>query len=75
MCQGYEPNALIHEIYNLYLKILKHNCLRSYEIYRTPEEYEKHFTGYEIIKTDLLLDATIGSRNETNAKYWFLKKG
>lgn len=43
-------------------------------IYRTPEEYEKYFTDFNVIKSDLLLDDKIGGRSETNAKYWFLMR-
>ena len=42
-------------------------------IYRTSEEYEKYFDGFEIIKTGLLLNEKNGSREETNARWWVLK--
>ena len=49
-------------------------------IYRTGDEYEdffaKHLTNYQFDKsaTGLLLDKDTGARDETNAKYWFLKR-
>lgn len=44
-------------------------------IYRTKQEYEEYFktSGFDIIKTDLLLDNKSGAREETNAQYWILK--
>ena len=44
-------------------------------IYRTRQEYEEFFktSGFDIIKTDLLLDNKSGAREETNAQYWILK--
>lgn len=44
-------------------------------IYRTKQEYEEYFktNGFDIIKTDLLLDNKSGAREETNAQYWILK--
>lgn len=44
-------------------------------IYRTKKEYEEYFktNGFDIIKTDLLLDNKSGAREETNAQYWILK--
>lgn len=42
-------------------------------IYRTQEEYEKYFDGFDIIKTGLLLNQKNGSRAETNARWWVLK--
>jgi SAM-dependent methyltransferase len=49
-------------------------------IYRTKEEYENYFTNYlpdysiDNNKTALLLDKDTGAREETNARYWFLKR-
>lgn len=44
-------------------------------IYRTKQEYEEYFktNGFDIIKTDLLLDNKSGAREETNAQYWILR--
>ena len=44
-------------------------------IYRTSEEYEKYFNGFDIIDTGLLLNEKNGSREETNARWWVLKRG
>jgi SAM-dependent methyltransferase len=50
-------------------------------IYRTTEEYEiffaKYLSNYQINSdaTGLLLDEKTGARKETNARYWFLKRG
>lgn len=46
-------------------------------IYRTQSEYEEIFKKYnlEVLKTDLFLDDETGGRKETNARYWFLKRG
>ena len=43
-------------------------------IYRTSEEYEKYFDGFDIIDTGLLLNEKNGSREETNARWWVLKR-
>jgi cyclopropane fatty-acyl-phospholipid synthase-like methyltransferase len=47
-------------------------------IYRTSKEYEKYFSEYlsdwQIKATDILLDKDTGAREETNARYWFLKR-
>ena len=49
-------------------------------IYRTGDEYEDFFaqylTNYQFDKdaTGLLLDKDTGARDETNARYWFLKR-
>jgi SAM-dependent methyltransferase len=49
-------------------------------IYRTREEYERFFTRYlpdyyyDNNQTGLLLDKETGAREETNARYWFLKR-
>ena len=47
-------------------------------IYRKPEEYQnlldKYLSNYKIVESDLLLDEKSGARQETNAKYWILKR-
>ena len=50
---------------------------RNYSaIYRMQSDYEEYFERYglEIIATDLFLDDETGGRNETNARYWMLKR-
>lgn len=46
-------------------------------IYRTKMEYEEIFKKHnlKILKTDLFLDDETGGRKETNARYWFLRRG
>ena len=46
-------------------------------IYRTKEEYENYLKlvdGFHIVTTDLLLNEQTGARQETQARYWVLKK-
>ncbi|MDR2407978.1 MAG: class I SAM-dependent methyltransferase [Bacteroidales bacterium] len=68
--------------YRLTLKDFYSNELRSKynAIYRTRQEYEdffsKYLSSFEFNKeeSDLLLDKNTGAREETNARYWFLRK-
>jgi len=43
-------------------------------IYRTQKEYEEYLKDFSIIETNLLLDDKTGGREETNARYWILKR-
>lgn len=53
------------------------NCNYS-AIYRTSAEYEYYISKYlhefTVLKTGLLLDEQTGAREETNARYWILRK-
>lgn len=48
-------------------------------IYRTATEYEQlfqeHLEYFQVLSTDLLLDDELGTRKETNQRYWFMVKG
>lgn len=61
---------------NFYSNELKTNYSA---IYRTKTEYESYLKSvlydYKILNSGFLLDDKIGARKETNAFYWFLKKG
>ena len=60
---------------NIYSESLSDNYSA---IYRTQEEYEnfykKSLTNFIIEKTDLLLDNEMSLHEETNARYWILKR-
>lgn len=47
-------------------------------IYRTTQQYENVFHAHlqhcELQSSDLMLDATLGAREETNQRYWFFVK-
>lgn len=48
-------------------------------IYRTTQEYEEYFlkylTDFKCTKSDLLLTKELGSREETNQRFWFFERG
>lgn len=62
------------------LKNFKSDELKSKynAIYRTEKEYKNHISklsnSYTVVDSDLLLDEETGAREETNARYWFLKR-
>jgi SAM-dependent methyltransferase len=68
--------------YRLTLKDFYSNELKAKynAIYRTRREYEEYFDKYlpsfeyKEEESDLLLDKNTGAREETNARYWFLRK-